>query len=195
MAGWYIKWSAIAVLGLCAVAISVVVAARSESAPGYAEISSQGKPVPVANVPGQMVNLLSARNGRAFYTEERDGSTCFGIGSLNLQGEVVPGIGACPSKGSFPSNARPVLAVTGVEMRKGDASGTITSVEGFASDGVATVEFVRPDGSVEAKDQVTSNTFWLDVKGMALDRSRVLIAKDEHGKVIYREVSGPRSAG
>jgi hypothetical protein len=72
---------------------------------------------------------------------------------------------------------------------------TITSLEGFATDGVAAVEFVRPDRSLSVKEQVTSNTFGLAVEGMALDRSGVLIAKDDHGSVIYREVFGPRSAG
>jgi hypothetical protein len=103
-------------------------------------------------------HVLGVRNGRAFYRLDRaNGSPCFGAGSAAELGN--PGSVIC-ARGGFPTTGNPVLDFSVYEgSRRGVRELALFRVEGFAADGVAAVEFFRPDDRVALTVPVIGNVY------------------------------------
>ena len=104
-------------------------------------------------------SVLAVRGGRAFYRLPRDdGETpCFGVGPAADVGN--PGAVVCPH-GGFPTSGSPVLDLSVYESTRHDVREfSLFRVAGFAADGVAAVEFLRPTGSVALTVPVSDNVY------------------------------------
>jgi hypothetical protein len=98
------------------------------------------------------------RANRALYRLDRTNATpCFGAGPASDVGNV--GAITCP-RGGFPRAGQPVLDFSVYESTRHDVRDlSLFRIEGFAADGVAAVEFLRPNGSVAVKVPVAGNVY------------------------------------
>jgi hypothetical protein len=154
-----------AVALLLAVAVGAVVVARPHASERAAlsRLSNQGHHVHVqrADVWRRFgvrdVSLLAVRGARALYLlESRDGP-CVGGGPADKPGDL--GSVECPI-GPFPTSQRPVLDLSVYEGTSRDSRDlTLYRIEGVAADGVASVGFLRPNGSVALRVPVTANVY------------------------------------
>jgi hypothetical protein len=103
-------------------------------------------------------SVLAVRGGRAFYRLDRAGDTpCFGVGRASDVGN--PGTVACP-RGGFPASGSPVLDLSVYESTRHDVRDfSLFRVAGFAADGIAAIEFFRPNGSVALMVPVSGNVY------------------------------------
>lgn len=128
-------------------------------------------------------NVLALRQGRALYRLNRaNGDPCFGVGPANELGS--PGSVVCP-RGGFPTAGNPVLDFSVYEGTRHDVRElSLFRVEGFAADGIAAVEFFRPNGEVALTVPVVGNVYaTADVpKGPIAGFAAV----DKAGKRIWR---------
>ncbi len=102
--------------------------------------------------------VLALRDGRALYRLDRANDTpCFGVGPAADIGNVDAA--TCP-RGGFPRAGQPVLDFSVYESTRRDVRDlSLYRVEGFAADGVAAVEFLRPNGSVALRVPVAGNVY------------------------------------
>jgi hypothetical protein len=102
--------------------------------------------------------VLAVRNGRALYRIERaNGEPCFGAGRASDLG--TPGSLMC-QHGGFPSAGDPILDFSIYEGTSHTSREFgLYRAEGFAADGVAAVEFFRPDGTVVLRVPVNDNVY------------------------------------
>jgi hypothetical protein len=103
-------------------------------------------------------NLLAVRHGRALYRLRlASGAPCFGVGRASDIGS--PGSVICP-RGGFPSGGDPLLDFSVYEGTRHDLRElSLYRVEGFAADGVASVQFFRPNGDVALTVPVSGNVY------------------------------------
>jgi hypothetical protein len=104
-------------------------------------------------------NVLAIRNGRALYRlNVVGGGTCFGAGPAGDIGS--PGSVTCP-RGGFPrTGGEPLLDFSVYEGTRHDLRElALYRAEGFAADGVAAVEFLRPNGDVALRVPVSGNVY------------------------------------
>jgi hypothetical protein len=103
-------------------------------------------------------NVLAVREGRALYRLNRaNGDPCFGVGPANELG--TPGSVICP-RGGFPTAGNPVLDFSVYEgIRRDVRELSLFRIAGFAADGVAAVEFIRPNGDVAITVPVIGNVY------------------------------------
>lgn len=103
-------------------------------------------------------NVLAVREGRALYRLNRaNGDPCFGVGPANELG--APGSVICP-RGGFPTAGNPLLDFSVYEGTRHDVREvSLFRVAGFAADGVAAVEFIRPNGDVAITVPVIGNVY------------------------------------
>lgn len=175
------------------VGIGAVFAPNSESSSGLASMSAGGQILTIVDAPGRVARVLHVVNGRAFYTRtDAEGNECYGRGRLAGAAVEIGSEKCLIDPSGFPSTERPVLESLGVEVRKSDGRVTLWRLEGFAADGVATVELVRPSGTAIVRGAVTSNTFKLPVAGKGFADGVTLVARNGDGDVVYRHVYGPR---
>jgi hypothetical protein len=128
-------------------------------------------------------SVLAVRGGRAFYRLDRAGDTpCFGVGRSGDVGN--PGAVVCP-RGGFPASGSPVLDLSVYESTRHDVRDfSLFRVAGFAADGVAAIEFFRPNGSVALTVPVSGNVYATSdvppgpIAGYA--------ALDAHGERLWR---------
>jgi hypothetical protein len=128
-------------------------------------------------------NVLAVRRSRALYRLNRaNGEPCYGVGPANELGSPASVI--CP-RGGFPRPGNPVLDFSVYEGTRHDLRElSLYRVEGFAADGVAAVEFFRPNGAVALTVPVAGNVYATasvpsgPVAGMA--------ALDKSGKRVWR---------
>jgi hypothetical protein len=147
-----------------AVAAGVIVTQGGASRAG-AKLSNRGGPA-IAIRGLQMKwaivrtgNVLAVRNGRALYRLQIvGGGTCFGVGSAGDIGN--PGSVTCPHGGFPRTGGDPVLDFSVYEgTRHNLREFSLFRVEGFAADGVAAVEFFRPNGEVALRVPVSGNVY------------------------------------
>jgi hypothetical protein len=129
-------------------------------------------------------NVLAVRDGRALYRLNRANGRdpCFGVGSANELG--TPGSVICP-RGGFPTAGNPVLDFSVYEATRHDVRElSLFRIAGFAADGIAAVEFIRPNGDVAVTVPVIGNVYaTADVpKGPIAGFAAV----DEGGKRVWR---------
>jgi hypothetical protein len=150
---------------ILAVAITAaVVATRGDASRDGAAFSNHGMAtVAVPNLSSRWVRitearLLARRNGRALYRLTRaNGVPCFGVGPADDVGHITAA--DCP-RGGFPTSGSPMLDFSIYEGTRHDAREfSLYRAEGFAADGVAAVEFFRPDGTVVLRVPVKDNVY------------------------------------
>lgn len=128
-------------------------------------------------------NVLAVRHGRALYRlEPANGPDCFGAGPANDIG--TPGSVVCP-RGGFPSGGNPVLDFSVYDGTRHDVREfSLFRIEGFAADGVASVEFFRPNGDVALTVPVSGNVY----SAATVPKGPIagLAAVDKQGKRVWR---------
>jgi hypothetical protein len=182
----------LALLGVVAVAagIAAFAATRGDASPDTAALSNRGgaavriRGLQLAGARITTGTVLGVRNGRALYRLNRagGGAPCFGVGEASDLGN--PGSVVCP-RGAFPSTSNPVLDLSVYEGMQHDRRDfSLFRVEGVAADGVAAVQFFRPDGSVALSVPVTANVYATSrvPAGMVAG----IAAVDKAGKRIWR---------
>jgi hypothetical protein len=141
----------------------------------------RGLPIRTANVRGG--TLLAMRAGRAVYRLDRaHAAPCFGVGPAGDVGNVDAA--TCTRK-AFPTAAHPVLDFSVYEGVRHDVRElSLYRAEGIAADGVAAVQFLRPNGDVALSVPVTQNVYAsTDVPRGPI---RGLAAVDKAGKRLWR---------
>jgi hypothetical protein len=179
---------ALALIAVAASAAGVLVtrggASRDEarmSNRGGREIAIRGLRMKLA--PIKTGNVLAVRRGRALYRLQlANGAPCFGVGRAAEIGS--PGSVICP-RGGFPSGGDPLLDFSVYEGTRHDLRElSLYRVEGFAADGVASVQFFRPNGDLALTVPVSGNVYEADsvpkgpIAGFA--------AVDKDGKRVWR---------
>jgi hypothetical protein len=155
------------VLALCLVGAAVgagVVVTHGDASRDRTALSNHGGPtiaiqgLSMKLAPIRSGHLLAIRHGRAFYRLAAvNGNPCFGVGSATDVGS--PGSVIC-AKGGFPSGGNPVLDLSVYESSRHDLKEfELFRIEGFAADGVAAVQFLRPNGDVALTVPVAGNVY------------------------------------
>jgi hypothetical protein len=149
---------------IAAAATATVLATQGGASSDATKLSNTGRQqvevrrVVIRSVPIRHGSLLAVRASRALYRLDRkDAEPCFGVGPANDVGNV--GAITCP-RGGFPRAGEPVLDFSVYESTRHDVRDlSLFRIEGFAADGVAAVEFLRPNGSVAVKVPVAGNVY------------------------------------
>jgi hypothetical protein len=147
-----------------AAAVAVVLVTGGGASRDAARMSNRGGPeigirgLRMKLAPIKTGNLLAVRHGRALYRLQlANGAPCFGAGRASDIG--APGSVVCP-RGGFPSGGDPLLDFSVYEgMRHDFRELSLYRVEGFAADGVAAVQFFRPNGDVALTVPVSGNVY------------------------------------
>jgi len=177
-----------AVLAATALAAAVLVT-RGDASRDGATLSNRGGPAVAVRglrmklAPIRSGHVLAVRYGRALYRlEPANGAPCFGIGPASDIG--TPGSVVCP-RGGFPSGGNPVLDFSVYEGTRHDLRElSLFRIEGFAADGVAAVEFFRPNGDVALRVPVSGNVY----AAATVPKGPIagLAAVDKDGKRVWR---------
>jgi hypothetical protein len=129
-------------------------------------------------------SVVAVRKGRAFYRlNVVGGGTCFGVGRASDIGN--PGSVTCPAGGFPRTGGDLVLDLSVYEGTRHDLREfSLYRVEGFAADGVAAVEFFRPNGEVALRVPVSGNVY----SASTVPRGPIagLAALDKDGKRVWR---------
>jgi hypothetical protein len=149
---------------IAAAATATVIATQGNASRDATKLSNTGRQqvevrrVVIRSVPIRHGSLLAVRASRALYRLDRkDAEPCFGVGPASDVGNV--GAITCP-RGGFPRAGEPVLDFSVYESTRHDVRDlSLFRIEGFAADGVAAVEFLRPNGSVAVKVPVAGNVY------------------------------------
>jgi hypothetical protein len=183
-----VKLASVFTLAAAAAAIAAVIATQGGASRETAKLSNHGRPISVRSlrIPQAHVasgSVLAVRNDRAFYRFTLgNGDPCFGGGAASDLG--TPGSLVCPHAG-FPKAGEPILDLSVYEgTRRGVRELSLYRAEGFAADGIAAVQFFRPNGEVALTVPVSKNVFSTSsvpkgpIWGMA--------ALDKDGKRVWR---------
>jgi hypothetical protein len=154
---------ALALLVVAAATVASVLVTRGNASRDRASLSNRGGPT--IAIHGLRMKLATIRNGnvlatrhdRVFYRLTTvNGDPCFGVGFATDVG--TPGSVVCQR--GFPSGGSPVLDFSVYEGTHHDLKEfSLFRVEGFAADGVAAVEFYRPNGTVALTVPVSGNVY------------------------------------
>ncbi len=158
-----VKLAAVFALAAAATAIAAVITTQGGASRETAKLSNDGRPISVRSLQIPQANVVSGsvlavRNGRAFYRFTLgNGDPCFGGGAASDFG--TPGSLVCPH-GGFPRAGEAILDLSVYEgTRRGVREFSLYRAEGFAADGIAAVEFFRPNGDVALTVPVSGNVF------------------------------------
>jgi len=180
---------AIAALLVAAAAGSVVVTRTdaSERAP-LSRVSNVGHHVAVErgsvwrSFGLRSASLLAVRGARAIYGLESKGGPCVGAGPAQEPGKL--GTVDCP-RGPFPTSQRPVLDLSVYEGASHDSHDvSLYRAEGVAADGVVSIAFLRPNGTVALKVPVSANVY--EAGAPPGGPVAGLVAYDASGKELWR---------
>ena len=180
---------ALAVLLVGAAVAGGLIATRGSASRDSSTISNHGGPtMAILGLRTKLAqihagNVLAVRHGRALYRLQlADGSPCFGVGSARDLG--APGSVVCP-RGGFPSGGNPVLDLSVYEGTRHDLREfSLFRIEGFAADGVAAVEFFRPNGDIALRVPVSGNVY--SAPGAPKGPIAGFAAVDAGGKRLWR---------
>jgi len=154
---------ALALLVVTAAAVAGLLVTRGDASRDSASVSNHGGPtIAIRGLRMKLAtvrtgNVLATRNGRVFYRLRTvSGNPCYGVG---LAADVgTPGSVVCQR--GFPSGGDPVLDLSVYEGTRHEAKQfSLFRVEGFAADGVAAVQFFRPNGDVALSVPVSGNVY------------------------------------
>jgi hypothetical protein len=183
-----LKLAVIGILLGAAVAAGVLVTQGGASR-DRATLSNRGRPtmairgLGIKLAPITSGNVLAVRQRRALYRLNRaNGEPCFGVGPADELGN--PGSVICP-RGGFPRAGNPVLDFSVYESKRHELREfSLFRVEGFAADGVAAIEFFRPNGAVALTVPVTGNVY--ATASVPTGPVAGLAAVDKAGKRVWR---------
>jgi hypothetical protein len=156
----------LAIAGLLAgtATVAAAFALRTDAASDGMRLSNTGRPVTALR--GLVVrtahigdgHLLATRAGRALYRLDRaNAAPCFGVGPADDVGNIDS---ATCTRGRFPTAGHPLLDFSVYEGTRHDVRElSLYRVEGLAADGVAAVEFLRPNGKVALSVPVSANAY------------------------------------
>jgi hypothetical protein len=183
-----LKLTLVAVFVGAAVAATALVT-RGGASRDVATLSNQGRPtMPIRGLRMESAritsgNVLGVRGTRALYRLDRaNGEPCFGVGPASDLG--TPGSVVCP-RGGFPTAGNPVLDLSVYEGTRHELRElSLFRVEGFAADGVAAIQFFRPNGAVALTVPVTGNVY--ATAAVPTGPVAGLAALDKAGKRMWR---------
>lgn len=180
---------AFAVAVVAAAAVAAVAVTRGDASRDTATLSNHGRRAIAIRglnygvAPIRTGHLLAIRSGHAFYRLDRtNDDPCYAVGTASDIG--TPGSVVCP-RGGFPASGNPVLDLSVYEGTRRDVREFgLYKVAGLAADGVASVQFFRPNGAVALTVPVSANVYAAtDVpKGPVAG----LAAVDKSGKRLWR---------
>ena len=181
---------AMAALVLAGAALGAgVLVTRGDATRDGAQLSNHGGPsIAIRGLRSKLApiktgNVLAVRHGRALYRLTLgNGAPCFGVGQATDIGS--PGSVICP-RGGFPSGGDPLLDFSVYEGTRHDLRElALFRIEGFAADGVAAVEFFRPNGDVALTVPVSGNVY----SATSVPKGPItgLAAVDRQGKRLWR---------
>ena len=155
------KLTLVSAFVLIAAAVAAVAVTRGDASRDTARLSNRGGPtisIRGGVAPIRSGNVLAVRNGHAFYRLNRtNGTPCYAVGAASEIG--TPGSIVCP-RGGFPSSGSPLLDLSVYEGARHDQREfSLYRVAGLAADGVARVEFFRPNGTVALTVPVSGNVY------------------------------------
>jgi hypothetical protein len=150
-------------IAVAAAIIAGVVVTRGDASSDTVSLSNKGGPaiairgLRLKSATIRTGNVLATRHGRVFYRLRTvGGDPCFGVGLADDIGN--PGSVVCQH--GFPSSGTPLLDLSVYEGTRHDVKEfSLYRVEGFAADGVAAVEFFRPNGRVALSVPVSANVY------------------------------------
>jgi hypothetical protein len=153
----------LALLVVAAAAVAGVLVTRGDASRDTAAVSNHGGPriairgLRMKSATIRTGTVLATRNGRVFYgLRTASGDPCFGVGVATDVG--APGSVVCQR--GFPSGGNPVLDLSVYEGTRHDAREfSLFRAEGFAADGIAAVQFYRPNGDVALTVPVSRNVY------------------------------------
>ena len=180
---------AVAVIVAAGAAVGGVLVTRGDASRDSARLSNRGGPTIAIRglrmklAPIRTGNVLAIRHGRALYRLElATGAPCFGVGPASDVGS--PGSVICP-RGGFPGSGDPVLDFSVYESTRHEVKDfSLFRVEGFAADGVAAVQFFRPNGDVALTVPVSGNVY--SAADVPKGPIAGFAALDKEGKRIWR---------
>jgi hypothetical protein len=154
---------AVALLVVAGAAVAGVLVTRGDASRDTAALSNRGGPtIAVRGLRMKLATIrsgtvLATRHNRVFYRLTTvSGDPCFGVGFATDVG--TPGSVVCQR--GFPSGGNPVLDLSVYEGTRHDAKEfSLFRAEGFAADGVAAVQFFRPNGDVALTVPVSDNVY------------------------------------
>jgi hypothetical protein len=154
---------ALALLVVGGAVVAGVLVTRGDASRDTATLSNHGGPtIAIRGLRMKLAtvrtgNVLATRNGRVFYRMRTvSGDPCFGVGFATDVGS--PGSAVCQR--GFPSSGNPVLDLSVYEGTRHDALElSLFRVEGFAANGVAAIQFFRPNGNVALTVPVSGNVY------------------------------------
>jgi hypothetical protein len=128
------------------------------------------------------VSLLAVRGTRALYRLESKSGPCVGAGPADTPGKL--GSIDCP-RGPFPTAAMPVVDLSVYEATSHESRDvSLYRAEGVAADGVATIAFLRPNGTVALKVPVQANVY--EAGAIPPGLVATVVAYDAAGKELWR---------
>jgi len=182
-----VKLASVAALATAA-ALAAVIVTQGGASRETARLSNHGRPISVRSlrIPQAHVlsgSVLAVRNGRAFYRFIlASGDPCFGGGAATDLG--TPGSLVCPH-GGFPRAGEAILDLSIYEgTRRGVRELELYRAEGFAADGIAAVQFFRPNGDVALTVPVSANVF--STRSVPTGPIWGMAALDKDGKRVWR---------
>ena len=147
-----------------AATVAAALALRTDASGDHTRLSNAGRPItalrglPVRTAKVRGGALLATRADRAVYRLDRaSGGPCFGVGPAGDIGNIDA---ATCTRTAFPVAAHPVLDFSVYEGLRHDVRElSLYRAEGIAADGVAAVQFLRPNGDVALSVPVTQNVY------------------------------------
>lgn len=183
---------AVALVAATASAVAAIASSNRQQGPRFATVSNTGTVVrgELASIDEETLSsgggsaplrILGQRDNLVFYTAAgRSGGVCRALGPLD--GHIASLF--CPASGSsgFPSDAQPVLDMSGIAWDPSSRSTQVLDLSGFAADGIARVGVIAKDGSLHST-AVVSNLYHTDLPAFT---ATALVAFDESGAEVYR---------
>lgn len=168
--------------------VAGVLVTRGDASRDSASLSNRGGPaIAIRGLRMKLAtirtgNVLARRHDRIFYRlASANGEPCFGVGFAADTGS--PGSVVCQH--GFPSSGDPVLDFSVYEGTRHDVREfALFRVEGFAADGVAAVQFFRPNGQVALTVPVSGNVY----SAASVPKGPIAgyMAVDKEGKRVWR---------
>lgn len=133
---------------------------------------------------GGIVHQLDQRVGMAFFriTESPRG-TCYGVG---LADNPQARLNQLECGTAFPSAGQPILDASVVE-RSAAGQLRVLQAQGWAADGVASVEVIDARDLVVAQAEVAQNIYAIDGTALRGVAGIKLIARDRMGSIVYTQ--------
>jgi hypothetical protein len=170
-----------------------------------ARVSANGSPVVPSGDATRMLNtvqgeqvgsvssvlLLATRADQSFYRVlTTRGNGCYAAGpAAKAGGQVIDlGIVVCPVDPAFPSADLPILDMSPMtRSTNGNSRNALSKIEGFAADGVASIDLTGADGKTVSRIPVRDNVYYA---GPTMPSTVVgFVARDASGREIASKSS------